>query len=133
MYISANTAERIKKLAKSKNIVIKDMLSDCELSKNTLSSMLSRGSWIQANSLARIADYLGCSVDYLLGRTKAPVTDDINLTPREHTLLTAYRDHPEMQTAVDRLLGIDTPNGTNNIGEDIAATLSAVPQPINKK
>lgn len=133
MYISANTAERIKKLAKSKNIVIKDMLSDCELSKNTLSSMLSRGSWIQANSLARIADYLGCSVDYLLGRTNAPVTDDVNLSAREHTLLTAYRDHPEMQTAVDRLLGIDTPNGTNNIGEDIAATLSAVPQPINKK
>ena len=75
MYISANTAERIKLLAKSKNIAIKDMLADCELSKNALSSMLSRGSWLQANNLARIADYLDCSVDYLLGRTDNP---DIN-------------------------------------------------------
>lgn len=72
MYISANTAEKIKLLAKSKNIAIKDMLSDCELSKNALSSMLSRGSWLQANNLAKIADYLDCSVDYLLGRTNNP-------------------------------------------------------------
>lgn len=48
------------------------MLEDCELSKNTLSSMQSRGSWLQANSLAKIADYLDCSVDYLLGRADTP-------------------------------------------------------------
>lgn len=69
MYISAYTAERIKQIAKIKNITIKVMLSECGLNKNTLSSMLSRGSWLQANSLAKIADYLDCSVDYLLGRT----------------------------------------------------------------
>lgn len=72
MYISSNTAERIKLVAKSKSIVIKEMLSECELSKNALSTMLSRGSWLQANNLAKIADYLGCSVDYLLGRTDNP-------------------------------------------------------------
>ncbi len=75
LYISANTAERIKVMAKSKGIAIKDMLSDCDLSKNALSSMLSRGSWLKANNLARIADYLDCSVDYLLGRTDNP---DVN-------------------------------------------------------
>lgn len=72
MYNAQQTAERIKLLAKSKNILIKDMLDQCELSKNALSSMLSRGSWLQANNLARIADYLDCSVDYLLGRTDNP-------------------------------------------------------------
>ena len=36
--------------------------------------MSSRGSWIQANSLAKIADYLNVSVDYLLGRTNEPKT-----------------------------------------------------------
>ena len=75
MYISVNTANRIKSLAKQKNIAIKDLLDGCGLNKNTLSSMKSRGSWIQANNLAKIADYLGCSVDYLLGRTNNP---DIN-------------------------------------------------------
>lgn len=72
MYISSNTAEKIKQTAKSKNITITNMLEDCGLNKNTLSSMLSRGSWIQANNLAKIADYLDCSVDYLLSRTDNP-------------------------------------------------------------
>lgn len=72
MYTAQQTAERIKSRAKEKNILIKSMLEDCELSKNALSSMLSRGSWLQANNLAKIADYLNCSVDYLLGRTDVP-------------------------------------------------------------
>ena len=69
MYTSTNTANVIKHLAKSKGISITKMLLECGLNKNTLSTMTSRGSWIQANSLAQIADYLDCSVDYLLGRT----------------------------------------------------------------
>lgn len=72
MYNAQETAEKIKTQAKSKNVLIKDMLDDCKLNKNTLSSMLSRGSWLQANNLAKIADYLDCSVDYLLGRTDNP-------------------------------------------------------------
>lgn len=72
MYISTVVVERIKKFAKTKNISITKMLMECELNKNTLSSMQSRGSWPQANSLAKIADYLDCSVDYLLGRTDSP-------------------------------------------------------------
>lgn len=72
MYNAQQVAERIKGQAKFKNILIKNMLDECELNKNALSSMLSRGSWLQANNLARIADYLNCSVDYLLGRTDNP-------------------------------------------------------------
>lgn len=72
MYNAQETANKIKLQAKSKGILIKTMLDDCGLSKNALSSMLSRGSWLQANNLARIADYLDCSVDYLLGRTDKP-------------------------------------------------------------
>lgn len=69
MYNAQEAAGRIKTKAKEKNVLIKDMLEECELSKNAISSMLSRGSWLQANNLAKIADYLECSVDYLLGRT----------------------------------------------------------------
>lgn len=72
MYETSKTVERIKLVAKQKGITIKNMLEDCALSKNALSSMLSRGSWLQSNNLARIADYLDCSVDYLLGRTDNP-------------------------------------------------------------
>ena len=75
MYKTAETVTRIKETAKKKGIKISDMLSECDLNVNTLSSMSSRGSWVQANSLAKIADCLDVSVDYLLGRTGTPDID----------------------------------------------------------
>lgn len=70
MYEVVKVVQRIKDSARQKGIKTSEMLIACELSKNALSSMSSRGSWIQANSLAKIADYLNVSVDYLLGRTE---------------------------------------------------------------
>lgn len=71
MYESTNVAEIIKKRAKTSNIQLKDMLLELKLNKNTLSNMYN-GSMLKGDSLARIADYLDCSVDYLLGRTDNP-------------------------------------------------------------
>ena len=68
MYNVQTTVSLIKALAKAKKVSIGKMLTDCNLNKNTLSSMQSRGSWPQANSLAKISDYLDCSMDYLMGR-----------------------------------------------------------------
>lgn len=68
MYESNIIADRIKIYAKQNKIQIKKMLEECGLSKNSLSSMLS-GSTPKSENLAKIADYLDCSVDYLLGRT----------------------------------------------------------------
>ena len=72
LYISSNIAEKIKTMAKIKKIQIKDMLKDCELGKNSLSSMQSGGSIPKSDTLAKIADYLDVSVDYLLGKTDIP-------------------------------------------------------------
>lgn len=66
MYNSANIAERIKTVAKSKGIPVKKMLEDIGLGYNTMANM--RTSMPKADNLAKIADYLGCSVDYLMGR-----------------------------------------------------------------
>lgn len=81
MYKSSNIAERIKSVAKKRNVKINLMLDDCGLSKNTLSSMLSGGSMPKSENLAKIADYLDCSVDYLLGRDaerkKSPSLDGL--------------------------------------------------------
>lgn len=71
MYKSLNIAEAIKVRAKEKKIALKDMLADLELGSNTMSNMR-HDRMIAADSLARIADYLDCSVDYLLGRTDNP-------------------------------------------------------------
>lgn len=68
MYESHNLAIMIKRKAKEKNITIKDMLSDLSLGSNTMSGLY-HGKSIAYDSLAKIADYLECSVDTLLERT----------------------------------------------------------------
>ena len=70
MYDATEIALRINQLLKEKQLSQKDMLEKCDLSKNAISSMLSRGSMLRADNLARIADYLDCSIDYLMGRWK---------------------------------------------------------------
>lgn len=71
LYKSLNIADMIKARAKEKKVALKDMLVDLELGSNTMSNMR-HDRMIAADSLARIADYLDCSVDYLLGRTDNP-------------------------------------------------------------
>lgn len=68
MYDVNKTVLNIKKAAKEKNISTTVMLENLGLNKNTLSSMSGRGSWVKSDTLAKIADYLEVSVDYLLGR-----------------------------------------------------------------
>lgn len=74
-------------------------------------------------TLEIIADFFNVDMDYLLGRQDVPRKIDFshissaipvadtsnltNLTKHEHKVLTSYRKHPEMQPAVDRLLGIE--------------------------
>ncbi|MBQ5851734.1 MAG: helix-turn-helix transcriptional regulator [Lachnospiraceae bacterium] len=72
MNSSQEIATTIKSLAKSNKITIGNMLHECELSINTLSSMQSGGYYPRLEALTKIADYLDCSVDYLLGRTENP-------------------------------------------------------------
>lgn len=68
---SQQLIQRIKSRAKEKNVLIRDMLNECGLNINTI-SQISDKKGLSCFSLASIADYLGCSVDYLLGRTDNP-------------------------------------------------------------
>lgn len=70
MYESNKIAERIKDLARERGVSVRQMLSDVGLGFNTMANM--RNSVPKADNLAKIADYLSCSVDYLLGRTDNP-------------------------------------------------------------
>lgn len=71
LYDSHNIANKIKEVAKLRNITLKQMLVDLSLGSNAMSAMY-HGKIIASDSLARIADYLDVSVDYLLGRTDVP-------------------------------------------------------------
>lgn len=71
MYDSEKIAERIKERSKQQGKSLRELLSSCGLGINTVSKIRS-GTDILTLNFAKIADYLECSVDYLLGRTDNP-------------------------------------------------------------
>ena len=71
MYFAQTTKERIKLICKKRNINAKQMLSDCSLGANAI-QQINDTKGVASFSLAKIADYLDVSVDYLLGRTDNP-------------------------------------------------------------
>lgn len=68
-YNSVSIAEKIRKIAKTKNIPIGKMLQGCGLSKDFISLMSARSTFPKVDNLAKVADYLDCSIDYLLDRS----------------------------------------------------------------
>jgi len=77
MHNSQEVANTIKLLAKKKGIPVKRILEDTGLNYNLMTHM--RNSMPKADNLAKIADYLDCSVDYLLGRTDNPESHKVPL------------------------------------------------------
>lgn len=91
MYNSNDIAMRIKEIAQLRHIKTTDMFENIGLGKNTLSNF--RISMPKADNLAKIADYLNCSVDYLLGRTDNPNVFflDGNSIKNNPTLMKMYK------------------------------------------
>ena len=54
------------------------------------------------------------------------------LSEHEKNLISAYRDKPEVQLSIDRLLGIETAP-SKNIGEDIAETVMKTQKALHTK
>lgn len=108
LYNSPDVANLIKKYAKHQKIPLKSLLEDCGLGSNTFSHML-HGRSIAFDSLAKIADYLDCSVDYLLGRAAAPASFyGDGFTAHDKILVEAYKkQQPALRQAVDKILGIE--------------------------
>lgn len=76
-------AERIKERTKQNDISVKKLLEICELGPNTVQK-LSKGTDLVSQNLVKMADYLDCSTDYLLGRVDTPnatysITGDNNV------------------------------------------------------
>lgn len=71
MYNAQCTKDRIKNICKVKKVNMEQMLVDCSLGVNAI-RQINDTKGMASFSLAKIADYLDCSVDYLLGRTDNP-------------------------------------------------------------
>lgn len=65
-------ADRIKLMCKIQKKTISQLLMDCGISKSLIYDLEKREQSPSCDKITRIADYLDCSVDYLLGRTDNP-------------------------------------------------------------
>ncbi len=62
----------IKSCTKNKNVTMKQLLEECNINKGFIYDLEHKQSYPSCDKISRIADYLDCSVDYLLGRTDNP-------------------------------------------------------------
>ena len=79
MYKSSDVADKLRSMAKLRGVSMASVLSDAGLSYNLMTNM--RKSMPNATSLAKLADRLECSVDYLLGRTSEMLTPGAGQAP----------------------------------------------------
>lgn len=119
MCSSDKVSDRIKKIAKEKNYAIGKMLIECGLSKNTLSSMQSGGYLPRIETIAKIADYLDCSVDYLLGRSDNPT----ELYSEKSGAIT--NDHGNIVTGNGNIVSNRNDNGVEQQDEMTAELIKA--------
>lgn len=106
-YSSITLAERIKDTAYSKNIAVKPMLKELNISINFIQQMSHDNRQPRIEAIARIADYLQVSVDYLLHRTDIPQgTTDSNTREQPSTVAQAVEIIAnKMQVSTDYIIG----------------------------
>ncbi len=68
------TSNQIKTLCKKQKLTIKALLDATNINRNFIYDLEHKDVAPAADKLERIADYLDCSVDYLLGRTDNPLS-----------------------------------------------------------
>lgn len=81
-------SERIKKQCKLCNVAIKTLLEECNMNRNTIYDLEKKGSFPSSDKISHIADYLHCSVDYLLGRSDEV---DNNVTTNDENSVIRYQ------------------------------------------
>ena len=92
--------ERLKEICASKGVKITVLIDDLGMSSGNLSSW-KKGNTPRASTIDKIADYLGVSSDYLLGRSDDPVAQKNvqngyviqGLSKEEFDEITSYLDY----------------------------------------
>lgn len=77
MYTAQTTISRIVSMISERGYSQKSVFESCGINENTVKRMTDNKG-ISSFYLAKIADYLDCSVDYLLGRTDIPDIENDN-------------------------------------------------------
>lgn len=113
MNSAQNIVELLNLLVKDKGISINKMLIECDLNKSTVDNM-KRGQMPSADKLAKIANYLGVTTDYLLGisdmkEPNRPYNSNahkVYISDKENEMLIAYRNNVAIQEVINKILDI---------------------------
>lgn len=98
---------RLAELRKEKNLSMKETAVRLHLPYTTYVSYEKGDREPNSEVLIKLADFYNTTVDFILGVSKSTQNNDLKLSNHEKKLVISYRNHPEMQLSVDRLLGIE--------------------------
>ena len=130
----------LKKLIKEKYGSIRAFSQAIDTPYSTIDNIFKRGILgVSIQVVLRICSALNIDVEkikddqLILKGENLEKTQAFKITPDERTLVVAYREHPEMQPAINKMLDI-TPNVTGDIADDIINELKKEAQtPIKLK
>lgn len=110
MYNPQITVDRIKELRTIKGVSLAELNEACGLNKNTITVSANSKTGLSAKILLDVSNFLGCSVDYLLGETDNP---------------NGYNDVNNLDTVIDntQLKNLQTISHNNNSGLDEIETI----------
>lgn len=107
--------EILTKLMNERGITKSTLAKESGIPYTTIDGFYKKGCEnVKLSTLQKLAKYFGVTLDYLI------YGDKLELTRHEKDVLTAYRASPQMQAAVDKLLGVE--NG-DTIIEDMKNTI----------
>lgn len=101
-----NSPELSSLINKIQSVSLDVLEQETNISKERLKSIVFKELLPSPSDLTRIASFFGCSIEQLFGCEKNCNTD--LFSQHEVALIKSYRNHPEMQLSVDKLLGIET-------------------------
>lgn len=121
-----NREEYITQLIKEKGFNIKSFAKHIEMPYSTLRSILEKGiGGASIDNVIKICKGLDISVDSL-----KPNEMNFICSAHEEKVILAYRNNPGMQSAVDKLLGIDDDGA---LIEDMGNIIASIKTPIKQK
>ena len=100
--------KNLKQLRKERNLTQTELALHLQVSLGAIGNWETGNRTPDAQMLLTIADFFGISIDRLLRNPNSADTP-FSFSIKEKRLISAYRNQPDIQLAVDRLLGIDAP------------------------
>lgn len=99
-------SERLVEIRKKQNVTQKHLAEILEIGTTRLNYWEKGKREPDIDMIKKISKFLNVDANYLLGIDNS--VDCVTLTPHEKEVITAYRGQPDMQTAVDKLLGVSS-------------------------